>query len=407
MRGIAADLEQFARKATRRVQNKTKTTLAERYATIRRYSEYVCEPLATEDYVVQPSADVSPPKWHLAHTTWFFEEFILARYYKNYRRFHPQYAFLFNSYYESVGGHVLRADRGNMSRPTVEEIFQYRGYVDEHMHWLLLKDFPAEALPVLETGFNHEQQHQELLYTDIKYILGHNPLFPAYRKEYKETPHSETDHEFISVSDGRYTIGHRGSGFSYDNERAAHTVLLKAFSIRKSLVTNGEYMQFMQAGGYQRPEYWLSDGWSWVKDEHIISPLYWHFTDGSWYRYALSGLERVNPEEPVTHISFYEASAFAAWKGMRLPTESEWEAAAEQLPWGLRWEHTNSAYLPYPGYEKPEGALGEYNEKFMVNTMVLRGASAVTPDNHSRKTYRNFFYPHVRWQFNGIRLCKR
>ncbi|WP_254167347.1 ergothioneine biosynthesis protein EgtB [Chryseosolibacter histidini] len=404
MRGLTADLQRFTRKATRKAPSKA--TLTERYSTIRRYSEYVCEPLATEDYVVQPSADVSPPKWHLAHTTWFFEEFILARYYKNYTRFHPQYSFLFNSYYESVGTHVLRADRGNLSRPTVEEIFQYRGYVDEHMHWLL-RDFPAEALPILEIGFNHEQQHQELLYTDIKFILGHNPLFPAYRKEIKETPHNETDHDFISISDGRYTIGHRGSGFSYDNERAAHTVLLKAFSIRKSLVTNGEYMQFMQAGGYQRPEYWLSDGWAWVKEEHITSPMYWHFTDGTWCRYALSGLERVNPEEPVTHVSFYEAAAFATWKGMRLPTEEEWEAAAPQLPWGLRWEHTNSAYLPYPGYEKPDGALGEYNEKFMINTMVLRGASAVTPENHSRKTYRNFFYPHLRWQFNGIRLCKK
>jgi ergothioneine biosynthesis protein EgtB len=356
--------------------------------------------------VIQPVSDVSPPKWHLAHTTWFFEEFILIPFYKNYRRFHPQFSFLFNSYYESVGKRVLRPHRGNMSRPTVEEIFEYRAYVDEHMHWLL-QDFPEGGLAMFEIGLNHEQQHQELLYTDIKYILGNNPLFPAYRHEVLETPFLEHDHDFISIHEGRYTIGHRGKGFAYDNESASHTVLLKPFSIRKSLVTNCEYIQFMQAGGYQRPEHWHSDGWTWVKENHINSPLYWHFIDGSWCRYALSGIERVNPEEPVTHISFYEAAAFADWKGMRLPTEYEWEVAADDITWGLRWEHTNSAYLPYPGYEKPEGAVGEYNGKFMINTMVLRGASAFTPEHHSRKTYRNFFNPHLRWQFNGIRLCKK
>jgi ergothioneine biosynthesis protein EgtB len=381
------------------------TSLADRYTTLRKYSEFICEPLAVEDYVVQPIADVSPPKWHLAHSTWFFEEFILVPYYKNYSRFHPRYSFLFNSYYESVGNRVSRPDRGNLSRPTVEEIFQYRAYVDEHMRWLLL-DFPAEATGMLEIGLNHEQQHQELLYTDCKYILGHNPLFPVYRNDIRETPNIEYNHNFVAMPEGRYTIGHRGNGFAYDNECAPHVVLLKPFCIRQSLVTNGEYLQFMQAGGYQRPEYWHSDGWTWVQENKIDSPLYWHFVEGTWYRFALAGLEHVNSDEPVTHISFYEAAAFAEWKDMRLPTETEWEAAADHFAWGLRWEHTNSAYLPYPGYHKPEGAIGEYNGKFMINTMVLRGASVVTPENHSRKTYRNFFAPHQRWQFNGIRLCK-
>jgi ergothioneine biosynthesis protein EgtB len=383
-----------------------KNSFADRYSTIRKYTEYICEPLATEDYVVQPAEHVSPPKWHLAHTTWFFEEFILIRHYKNYTRFHPQYALLFNSNYDTAGTRGLRPDRGNMSRPTVEEIFQYRGYVDEHMHWLF-QDFPVEAIKLLEIGFNHEQQHQELLYTDIKYILGHNPLFPPYRTDSRETPEAEHDHEYISLNEGRYAIGHRKSGFAYDNEGAPHTVLLKPYSIRKSLVTNNEYLQFIQEGGYQRPEYWHTDGYAWVRQKHIRSPLFWHFIEGNWYRYALSGLQRVNLEEPVTHVSFYEAAAFADWKGMRLPTEFEWEAAADQLPWGMRWEITNSAYLPYPGYVKSEIAVGEYNSKFMINTMVTRGASVMTPENHSRKTYRNFLYPHLRWQFNGVRLCKK
>lgn len=395
----------LTRKAAAPVTTK-KVSLRDRYTEVRRYSEYICEPLATEDYVVQPVEDVSPPKWHLAHTTWFFEEFILAKYYKNYRKFHPQYSFLFNSYYETLGSRVMRPDRGNMSRPTVEEIFQYRGYVDEHMSWLL-NDFPEEAKGILETGLNHEQQHQELLFTDIKYILGNNPLFPPYKTDVRETPHTEYNHEYVNIPEGRYQVGHRKTTFAYDNESGAHSVLLKPFDIRKSLVTNKEYLQFMQSGGYVKHEYWLCDGWNWVKEHKVNAPLYWHFIDGAWYRYAMSGLEKVNLEEPVTHISFYEASAFAEWAGMRLPTEFEWEAAADDIPWGLRWEHTNSAYLPYPGYVKPTGPVGEYNGKFMINTMVLRGASVMTSENHSRKTYRNFFYPSLRWQFNGIRLCKK
>lgn len=381
-------------------------SLAKRYNTIRRYTEYICEPLAIEDFVVQPTGDVSPPKWHLAHTTWFFEEFVLMPFYKNYSRFHPSYAYFFNSYYESVGDRVIRQDRGNLSRPTVEEVLQFRAYVDEHMMWLF-RELPEAAIPLLETGLHHEQQHQELLYTDIKYILGHNPLFPPYRKEVREHYSHDTEHSFISIDEGKYMIGHRGTGFAFDNEGAPHQVYLPAFTIRNNLVTNREYLGFIQDGGYERPEFWLSDGWQWVRENNITTPLYWHLIDGVWCRYALSGLERVHPDEPVTHVSFYEASAFAEWCGMRLPTEFEWEAAADQFPWGARWEHTNSAYLPYPGYTKPDGPLAEYNGKFMANNIVLRGASLVTPENHSRKTYRNFFYPHLRWQFNGIRLCAR
>lgn len=385
---------------------KTGNSLLERYFAVRKYTEFICEPLLIEDYVVQPVTDVSPPKWHLAHTTWFFEELILAKFLKGYQRFHPRYSYLFNSYYDALGERVSRLDRGNMSRPTVDEIHEYRAHIDQHMIQLL-SDLPEDARHLIEVGMNHEQQHQELLYTDIKYILGHNPLYPIYHVDFQETPDHERDHEFIDLPAGKYDIGNPGNTFCYDHEQPVHAVYLNAFSIRKSLVTNGEYLEFMADGGYQQHAHWLSDGWAWLKEHDINRPLYWLHAQGTWYRYALSGLEKVNHEEPVTHVSFYEAAAFAAWKGMRLPTEFEWEAAAPQLNWGLRWEHTNSAFLPYPGYSRPEGAIGEYNGKFMVNTMVCRGSSVVTPANHSRPTYRNFFYPHLQWQFNGIRLCKR
>lgn len=377
-----------------------------RYLAIRQYSEKICDPLQKEDYVVQPISDVSPPKWHLAHTTWFWEEFILSNYSAEYKRFHPRYSFLFNSYYDSVGERVLRLHRGNMSRPTVDEIFEYRAYVDEHMA-SFLSSAPETITPLVELGLNHEQQHQELLYTDIKYILGHNPLFPPYREDFKETPFIENDSTFAAIAGGVYSIGHNGPGFSFDNEHSIHDVQLQAFYIRKSLVTNEEYIAFINDGGYKNPLYWHSDGWAWVNEHHVDSPLYWYKQDGVWHRYALSGFEKVNPAEPVTHVSFYEAAAFAEWSGMRLPTEFEWEAASDAFRWQQRWEHTNSAYLPYPHYKKPPGAVGEYNGKFMINQMVLRGASVVTPADHSRKTYRNFFHPQLRWQFNGIRLCKK
>jgi ergothioneine biosynthesis protein EgtB len=385
---------------------KAGASLLERYFGVRKYTEFICEPLVTEDYVVQPVEDVSPPKWHLAHTTWFFEEMILTKYLKNYQRFHPRYSFLFNSYYEGIGERISRPDRGNLSRPTVNDIYEYRAFVDENMI-RLMSDLPAEAATLIEIGMNHEQQHQELLYTDIKYILGHNPLYPIYQVDFQETPEAEDNHEFIHIPQGQYRIGSRGEGFSYDHEEPEHVVYLGEFNIRKSLVTNKEYLDFIESGGYDKHEHWLSDGWAWVRQNDVRKPLYWLHAQGTWYRYALSGLEKIDPNEPVTHVSYYEAAAFAQWKGFRLPTEFEWEASAPGFKWGTRWEFTASAFLPYPGYRKPEGVLGEYNGKFMINTMVLRGASVVTPTNHSRITYRNFFYPHQQWQFTGIRLCKQ
>jgi len=380
--------------------------LSEQYQYVRNYSVEICEPLQREDYVVQPVVDVSPPKWHLAHCTWFWEEFILAKYQHGYTRFHPRYSFLFNSYYNAVGDRVLRLHRGNMSRPTVDEILAYRLYVDQHM-MEFLKTIPDEVKELVELGLNHEQQHQELLVTDIKYILGHNPLFSTYRTDFQETSLNETDHAFLDIKEDIYPIGYSGSGFSFDNEHRQHKMYLNNFSIRKSLVTNGEYLQFIEAGGYHNPQYWHTDGWTWVQEHKIDAPLYWYLMDGKWNRYAMSGLESIDPLEPVTHVSFYEAYAFAEWKKMRLPTEFEWEAASTHLDWGKRWEHTNSAYLPYPGFAKADGAIGEYNGKFMINQMVLRGASVVTPTGHSRNTYRNFFQPNLRWQFTGIRLCKK
>ena len=380
--------------------------LKERFLTIRQHTEAICTPLQTEDYVVQPTGDVSPPKWHLAHSTWFWEEFVLAKHQPGYERFHPRYSFLFNSYYNSVGDRVLRLDRGNMSRPTVSEIKDYRKYVDEHMT-RLLENLPGDVTELVELGLQHEQQHQELLYTDIKYIFGHNPLFPVYDKDFKETRPENIAPGFIPVPEGLYPIGFTGSGFSFDNEHNAHKHFLPSFQIAGSLVSNAEYLEFVHDRGYKNPQFWHSDGWNWVNEHTIESPLYWHFIDGQWHRYSLAGLETLQPHEPVTHISMYEASAFAEWKQMRLPTEMEWEAASDRFAWGQRWEYTSSAYLPYPGYQKPVGAIGEYNGKFMINQMVLRGASVATPSGHSRKTYRNFFHPHLQWQFNGIRLCKK
>jgi len=376
------------------------------YHAVRQHSISICKPLCTEDYVVQPTPDVSPPKWHLAHTTWFLEEMLLAKYLPDYKRFHPRYAFLFNSYYNSLGDRVLRPQRGNMSRPTVDEILAYRHHVDQHMLNLIPR-VSGEVLSLIEIALHHEQQHQELLLTDIKYILGHNPLLPPYQEGFKETTSIDTDHSFEKIEKGMYTIGHAGEGFAFDNEGNQHQVYLDAFEIRQSLVTNGAYLKFIEAGGYQDTTYWHSDAWTWLQETKINSPLYWHFMDNAWYRYSLGGLQALPLNEPVTHISYYEAAAFADWCKMRLPTEFEWEAASDRFQWGQRWEHTASAYLPYPGYSKPKGALGEYNGKFMINQMVLRGASIATPPGHARKTYRNFFHPPMQWQFTGIRLCKK
>lgn len=379
--------------------------LLEQYIQVRRHSETICRPLEIEDYVVQPIPDVSPPKWHLGHTTWFFETFILKPNFTAYKEFDPQYNFVFNSYYESVGARVVRTDRGNLSRPSVTDVFKYRAYVDEQMELFLLNNsLSKELAALLELGLNHEQQHQELLYSDIKYILGHNPLFPVYSNSNVFKEYAAKSKVFVNVQSGVYEIGYRGKGFCFDNELGRHKVYLDTFEIAENPVTNAEYLQFILDGGYSDFRHWHSEGWEWVKQNSAQAPLYWHYINDKWMHYTLKGLQQVNPDEPVCHINFYEASAFAAWKGMRLPTEAEWEVASAQFNWGERWEWTNSAYLPYPNFKKEAGAIGEYNGKFMVSQMVLRGASVATPQGHSRDTYRNFFHPRHRWQFTGIRL---
>jgi ergothioneine biosynthesis protein EgtB len=380
--------------------------LSDCYKKVRKRTEQICSPLQTEDYVVQPIADVSPPKWHLGHTSWFFETFILKPYFMGYQEFDPQYNFVFNSYYETVGTRVIRTDRGNLSRPTVADIYKYREYVDEAMDKFLCQQPSADVRELLILGLNHEEQHQELLYTDIKYILGHNPLFPAYSKDYIAPKADDAASKFIKVKKGIYEIGFNGEGFSFDNELGRHKVYLNHFEISTTLVTNQEYLEFINDGGYQDFRHWHAEGWDWVNKNHMLSPLYWHNIDGEWYNYTYNGLQPLNLKDTLTHISYFEASAYAAWKGLRLPTEFEWEAASGQFKWGQRWEWTESAYLPYPGFVKAPGAIGEYNGKFMVNKQVLRGASEVTSPGHSRVTYRNFFQTHLQWQFTGIRLAK-
>jgi ergothioneine biosynthesis protein EgtB len=380
-------------------------TPQEQYRRVRQRSADICSTLQKEDYVVQPVVDVSPPKWHLGHTTWFFETFLLRPNLAGYTEHNPDYNYVFNSYYETIGARVIRTDRGNLSRPSVDEVYAYRDYVDAAMDRLLGNGLPDGLQELFLLGLNHEEQHQELLATDIKYILGHNPLFPAYgAAEEGVVPATGTD--FIHLPEGLYAIGYEGEGFCFDNELNRHTVFLQAYEIARSPVTNADYLAFMADGGYTDFRHWHAEGWDWVKTNAVASPMYWHLINGQWHTYTAAGLRPLQPEALVCHVSFYEASAYAAWKGLRLPTEAEWEAAAPQLNWGRRWEWTESAYLPYPGFKKAPGAIGEYNGKFMVNQKVLRGASVVTPPGHSRPTYRNFFHPHLRWQFTGIRLAR-
>src|SRR5688572_2800638 len=377
------------------------------FSSVRAYTEKLCEPLETEDYVPQPIVDVSPVKWNIAHTTWFFEEMVLKKFIPGYQEFDPNFGFLFNSYYNSIGDRIARDHRGDLSRPTVGRVFEYRKYVDEKMREIL-SERPSDDLGALVVlGLNHEQQHQELLLTDLKYTFSLNPLFPVYREDFAPVEIADsTSDELVDIQEGVYEIGHEGQGFCFDNELARHRVFLENFSIRSRLVTNSEYLEFIEDGGYRNPVLWHSDGWDWVNANRIERPLYWIERDGELLNYTLAGLRKLWPDAPVSHISFYEAAAFAEWKSMRLPTEFEWETANEKFNWGQRWEWTNSAYLPYPGFKRSAGAVGEYNGKFMINQMVLRGASIITPLGHSRPTYRNFFQPHLRWQFTGIRLAR-
>lgn len=382
-------------------------TLLDQYHSARKHTEQLCSLLHPEDYVPQPVSFVSPPKWHLAHTTWFFEEFILKKYLAGYTVFNEDFCFLFNSYYNNVGKRVLRENRGSITRPATSTVMKYRNYVDMHMELLLqMKAEKTDFHDLTEMGINHEQQHQELLLTDIKYIFSCNPISPVYSDEVEWENQQNESSGFLTISEGVYGIGFEEDGFCFDNELAPHKVYLQPFEIENALVTNSQYLEFMEAGGYENFNYWLDEGWRWVNENKINSPLYWHKADGKWQQYTLAGMQDIIPNAIVTHVSFYEAAAYAEWKKMRLPTEFEWEIAAPGLDWGKRWEWTHSAYLPYPGFRKTEGAVGEYNGKFMINQMVLRGGSCATPPHHSRTTYRNFFHPEERWQFNGIRLAK-
>lgn len=410
--------------------------LAGSYAQVRAETELLCESLATDDYTIQSMPDVSPPKWHLAHTTWFFENFLLAPYLAGYQVFHPRFGYLFNSYYQSVGAFQPRASRA-LSRPTVAEVYEYREHVDVHL-WRLL-DSAEEAVwndirALVRLGLHHEQQHQELLLTDIKHIFASNPLRPEYHRALPRNA-SLPPLSFIRYAGGVKEIGHAGNSFAYDNELPRHPVLVSDYALASRLVSNAEFMEFIAAGGYQDPRYWLSDGWNAVQGNGWQAPLYWQRDAAGWNTMTLAGMLPVAESEPVCHVSLFEADAYARWANARLPTEAEWELAAANQPirgnfresgqlqpqplpplavaaadnpaqlYGDVWEWTQSAYSAYPGYRPLSGALAEYNGKFMCNQFVLRGGSCATPQSHMRASYRNFFPADARWQFTGIRLA--
>jgi ergothioneine biosynthesis protein EgtB len=411
--------------------------LLARFHEIRDFTTRLCQGLKAEDCVVQSMPDISPTKWHLAHTTWFFETFVVKKWVTGYRPEIPEYAYLFNSYYNAAGDMHRRDLRGLISRPTVEETHRFRSSIDTYND-NLLSDADGKLLdeiePIMTLGFHHEQQHQELLVTDIKHVFAQNPLHPVFRErkiDAKEIDVAPMD--FVEFDETTIEIGHRGPGFSYDNEGPRHRALIPAFSLATRPITSGEYLEFIEAGAYTRSEFWLSLGWTTMNEQRWEAPLYWTKRDGAWWNFTLSGFRPVDESEPVTHVSYFEADAFANWSGARLPTEFEWEHAAAGLPirgnfvesemfhpqsastsaqdrqlqqmFGDVWEWTRSAYSPYPGYRAAPGALGEYNGKFMCNQYVLRGGSCATSRDHIRLTYRNFFQPEKRWQFNGIRLA--
>ena len=381
-------------------------SLLENYQQIRQKTIEFCSLLEIEDYAIQVVDFASPAKWHLAHTTWFFETFILKNQVKDYQEFDKNFNYLFNSYYNNVGERILQNNRGNMSRPSTSKVLDYRKYVDVKMQEFLKDIADKKVIDLVTLGLNHEQQHQELLITDVKYMLGHNPLLPSLDSAFNLVKDSNIDTKKIKIKAGIYEIGYQGNDFCYDNELGVHKVYVDDFEINNHLITNGEYLEFMNSGGYSDFNFWLDEGWTWVNNDKINAPMYWHKIDNEWHYYTLAGLQKVDKNAILSHINYYEASAFAAWKGMRLPTEFEWEIASNNLDWGKRWEWTNSAYLAYPRFEKENGAVGEYNGKFMSNKMVLRGASVATSKNHSRNTYRNFFHSSDKWQFTGLRLAK-
>lgn len=403
----------------------TKQSLSARLQQVRQTTLDICSPLENEDFVVQPRPEVSPPKWHLGHTTWFFEAVILSKFKKNYTQFNHQYHVLFNSYYKAAGPHTTQSERGNLSRPTVAEITRYRAHVNDALLSLLSEEnLTDELTSLIETGIHHEQQHQELLYMDIKSILASNTLATRYIS----TPlpdAAQPTQAWTSFDEGLYEVGHDGIAFSYDNERPQHKHYLYPFSISQSLVTNGDFLAFMQDNGYAQAQYWLSQGWDWVVQQHIQHPLYWMMVDGQWHEYTLHGLVPLDLNRPLVHVSYFEADAFANWKGLRLPTEQELEVflgsatsdkknvptpayhpnSANALT-GQVWCWTRSQYSPYPRFKAFDGMLNEYNGKFMCNQFVLRGGCIVTPKHHYRHTYRNFYLPEQRWMFSGIRLAK-
>ena len=401
--------------------------LLERFSAVRRQTEALAAPLSAEDQLIQSMPEASPTKWHLAHTTWFYETFILAPHANKYRREHPEFEYLFNSYYKQLHGHPLRARRGLISRPDLHEVMAYRSQVDSAMR-SFLPSASAELLDLIELGINHEQQHQELIVTDIKHALWSTPLQPAYVPDPKRNVGNARPLSWKSWNEGVYEIGHAAeTSFAFDNEEPRHKVYLQSFQLASRCVTNREYLEFMKDGGYQHAELWLSDGWDQVTANEWNAPLYWQQRDAEWWNYTLSGWRLVDPDEPVCHVSYYETDAYAQWAGARLPTEAEWEIAAFAEPirgnflesgrfhpaasdgsqmFGDVWEWTSSAYSAYPGYRRAKGVLGEYNGKFMCNQLVLRGGSCATPQSHLRASYRNFFPALSRWQFSGIRLAK-
>ena len=401
--------------------------LADRFRAVRAQTLRLCKPLATEDYQLQSMPEASPPKWHLAHTTWFFEAFVLAVAEPGFKPFHPQFGFLFNSYYEAVGVRWPRGSRGLLSRPTVAEVMAYRRAVDERI-LTVIERLEPRLLDLVELGLNHEEQHQELLLTDLKHAFGINPLRPAYAKSAPDPANKTTPLSWHDFPAGVRHLGHDGDGFAFDNELPRHRIFLEAFQIASRLVSAGEYFAFIDDGGYRRPELWLADGWASRLQHGWEMPLHWSKDQGGWSVFTLHGNRPLDLERPVCHVSFYEADAFARWSGARLPTEAEWETTVDKVGrsgnfletghlhpmadqgtgqfFGDAWEWTGSPYIAYPGYRPAPGAVGEYNGKFMCNQIVLRGGSCVTPAEHIRPTYRNFFPPDARWQFSGLRLAR-